>query len=49
MALPFRLEARRRPLRSRRHLWLAVLAGLFFAGDLASWNTAVLITSAATS
>jgi drug/metabolite transporter (DMT)-like permease len=29
-------------------VWLAVLAGLFFAGDLTSWNTAVLIGNAAT-
>jgi drug/metabolite transporter (DMT)-like permease len=50
MALPAGAHAsrkRRAPL-SRRHLALAALAGLFFAGDLAAWNTAVLVTSAAT-
>ena len=29
------------------HVLLAILAGLFFAGDLATWNTAVLIGNAA--
>jgi drug/metabolite transporter (DMT)-like permease len=47
MAVPFGVEVRRRAPVSRRHVWLALLAGLFFAGDLASWNTAVLYTSAA--
>src|ERR1700730_14773115 len=28
---------------SRRHLLLAVLAGVFFSGDLAAWNTSVFI------
>ncbi len=46
-ALPFGLEVRRRPKPSARHVWLAVLGGLFFAGDLGTWNTAVLMTSAA--
>ena len=32
---------------SRRHLLLAALAGLFFSGDLATWNTAVMMTNAA--
>lgn len=48
MALPASVQARRRAPLSRRHLWLAVLAGLFFAGDLVAWNTSVLVTSAAT-
>ncbi len=30
-----------------RHILLAVLGGLFFAGDLAAWNTAVLIGNVA--
>ncbi len=47
MSLPFGAEARRRPLTSRPAVALAVLAGLLFAGDLAFWNTAVLMTSAA--
>lgn len=47
MAWPARREVRvARPL-SRRHLALAALAGLLFAGDLASWNTGVLVGSAA--
>jgi drug/metabolite transporter (DMT)-like permease len=45
-ALPFSLEVRRRPIQSARAIGLAVLAGLLFAGDLAFWNTAVLLTSA---
>jgi drug/metabolite transporter (DMT)-like permease len=32
---------------SRRHLLIAALAGLFFSGDLATWNTSVMLTSAA--
>jgi drug/metabolite transporter (DMT)-like permease len=32
---------------TRTHLFYAVLAGLFFVGDLATWNTAVLLTNAA--
>lgn len=47
MAVPFGIEVRRRAPASRRHLLFAVLAGLFFAGDLATWNTSVLLTSAA--
>lgn len=47
MAWPALHEIRvARPL-SRRHLALAALAGLLFAGDLASWNTGVLVGSAA--
>jgi len=47
MVLPFSLEAKSRSPLSRRHIGFALLAGLFFAGDLAAWNTGVLITSAA--
>lgn len=47
MAIPFGVQARQRAPLSTRHLWFAVLAGLFFAGDLATWNTAVLMTNAA--
>jgi drug/metabolite transporter (DMT)-like permease len=47
LAIPFGAEARRQGPLSRPHLWLAVLAGLFFACDLTSWNTAVLIGNAA--
>lgn len=47
MAVPFGIEVRRRAPATPRHLWFAVLAGLFFAFDLASWNTSVLLTSAA--
>src|SRR5262249_42987828 len=31
----------------RRRLMIAALAGLFFSGDLATWNTSVYLTSAA--
>jgi drug/metabolite transporter (DMT)-like permease len=47
MALPASVRARRAGSLSARHVGLAVLAGLFFAGDLAAWNTGVLITNAA--
>lgn len=47
MAIPFGSQARQRRPLSRRHVWLAALGGLMFAGDLAAWNTGVLITSAA--
>ncbi len=47
VAIPFAREARQRAPFSRRHLFFAALAGLFFAGDIASFGTAVLITSAA--
>jgi len=39
-------EAQRPPL-SRADFWLIVLGGLFFAGDLAFWNTSVMLTSVA--
>lgn len=45
--LPFGVEVKRNPIRSWRAVWLAVLAGLFFAGDLGFWNTSVLMTTAA--
>lgn len=47
LALPFGAQARQHTPLSRRHIWFAVVAGLFFAGDLAAWSTAVLVTSAA--
>ena len=47
MVIPFAIQAQRRAPLSRRHIGFAILAGLFFAGDLAAWNTGVLITSAA--
>lgn len=50
--LPWRLAHKpagaRRQTPSRRALWLAAAAGLFFALDLAFFNTAVMRTSAAT-
>ena len=46
-SVPFGLEVRRQPLSSGRAVWFAVLAGVCFAGDLAFWNTAVMLTSAA--
>jgi drug/metabolite transporter (DMT)-like permease len=47
MGLPAAAQARRQAPLSRPHVWIAVLAGLFFAGDLTAWNTAVLISNAA--
>ncbi len=47
MAIPFGIQARQRAPLSSRHVWFAVIAGLFFAGDLASWSTSVLMTNAA--
>ncbi|MCL4393520.1 MAG: DMT family transporter [Chloroflexi bacterium] len=46
-AIPFGVQAKRGSRARPRHLFFAVLAGLFFAGDLATWNTAILITNAA--
>lgn len=47
MAIPFRFELRRSASLSTRHVLIAILSGLFFACDLATWNTAVLMTNAA--
>jgi len=46
MALPATLQLRRAAPLSRRHVLLAALAGLFFVGDLTTWNTALFFTSA---
>jgi drug/metabolite transporter (DMT)-like permease len=46
MAIPFGVEVRRRTLASWKHVGLAALAGLFFAGDMAAWNTSVLMIPA---
>src|SRR5262245_42078988 len=46
MALPGVVQLRREAPLSRRHVLLAALAGLFFVGDLATWNTALFFTSA---
>ncbi len=47
MAIPFRVELKRTASFDTRYLLIAAVSGLFFAGDLAAWNTSVLITSAA--
>jgi drug/metabolite transporter (DMT)-like permease len=47
MIIPFGVQARQRAPLSRRHVLFAVIAGLFFAGDLTVWNTSVLMTNAA--
>jgi drug/metabolite transporter (DMT)-like permease len=47
MAAPALRQARREGPLPRRGLWLAVLAGLFFAGDLGTWSTAVMVGNAA--
>jgi drug/metabolite transporter (DMT)-like permease len=45
---PYLLLRHRHTLRiTRRSFWMAMLGGLFFAGDLGCYNTAVLHTSAA--
>jgi len=46
MTLPFLGELRRSGPPSRRHAAYAVIAGLFFAADLAAWNTSLSYTSA---
>lgn len=46
-AVPVGMQAKKQLPFSMRHLWLAALGGLFFALDLAFWNTSILITSAA--
>jgi drug/metabolite transporter (DMT)-like permease len=46
MALPAAAKLRREAPLQRRYVLLAVLAGLFFVGDLATWNTALFFTSA---
>ena len=45
--VPASLQTRRSTAASPRHLWLAILAGLFLALDLWVWNNAALVTSAA--
>jgi drug/metabolite transporter (DMT)-like permease len=47
VALPFALQAKQRAPFAPRDLWYAVLAGLFFAGDLVLFATAVLVIPAA--
>src|SRR3972149_7042801 len=47
MVILFGVGARKAAPLSLRHVWLAVSGGLFFAADLAAWNTGVLITNAA--
>ncbi len=47
-AVPFSLQTKRNTTyRSPRHLWLAILGGLFLALNLSVWNNAALVTSAA--
>jgi drug/metabolite transporter (DMT)-like permease len=47
MAAPGLRRLRREGPLPRRAVWMAVLAGLFFAGDLGTWSTAVMIGNAA--
>ncbi|MGE5138136.1 MAG: DMT family transporter [Rudaea sp.] len=49
MAVPFAARARREQPAPGRYYLIAAFGGLFFAGDLALWNTAVLMSSATTS
>lgn len=46
MAGPFVGRFRRRSRVPRRELWVAVLGGLLFAGDLAFWTTGVVLSGA---
>lgn len=48
-ALPVGLRAKREGPLSLRHVWFAMLGGIFFALDLSIWNTSVTMTSAANS
>jgi drug/metabolite transporter (DMT)-like permease len=45
LAIPFALRIRRESPQ-RREISIALLAGLFFAGDLIFWNTGILISGA---
>ena len=47
LALPFAVQIRRGGRPPTRHMLIAVLGGVFFALDLAAWNTSLLLTSAA--
>ena len=47
VALPFALQAKQRAPFARRDLLFAVLAGLFFTGDIVLFGTAVLVIPAA--
>jgi drug/metabolite transporter (DMT)-like permease len=47
LALPFTVQIRRGGQPSTRHVLIAMLGGVFFAMDLAAWNTSLLLTSAA--
>lgn len=49
MALPFSIEVKRNTTANRTHFIWAALAGLFFAGDLGTWNYSAQMTSAANS
>lgn len=46
-AVPVALRAKREAPLSPRHLRFAIIGGIFFALDLAIWNTSVMMTSAA--
>ncbi len=47
LAFPFVLQVHRQGRPSTRHAIFAALGGVFFALDLATWNTSLLMTSAA--
>lgn len=49
LAIPFGAEVKRRSVSSSKRVWwLAAASGVFFAVDLALWNTSLFHTSAAT-
>jgi len=48
MVLPFLVNARKKPVStSARGIWLAILAGIFFALDLVFWTTGITMSGAA--
>ncbi len=48
MAIPFGMQLRKQPPAPRFYFAMAALGGIFFAGDIALWNTSVLVSSATT-
>lgn len=46
LTVPFMRGIQREGRPKRREVWIAFLAGLFFAGDLFFWNTGILISGA---
>lgn len=47
LSVPFAQRLQARGGIPRREVWIAVLAGLFFGGDLVFWNTGIMLSGAA--